>query len=281
MTMIVAAMAEELALLRARLVGATPITIPDGKAREVVSGRLGGCPVVLAVTGDGARNAREGIAAVLGAVSARELLVLGISGGLSPDLREGDVVVAARVVDEAAPPGAAVTAAASSIEAVARASGARPGTVVTARHIADSVAEKRRLFGLGGAATAVVDLETAGYVAAATAAGVPWMVLRAVSDTAGEALPGLLNRARDDGGAVQRSRVVRGLLGDPGALPALLTLRRRLKVCAEALARAATAVVTSGALPAPAPLSDFATQVAGEPTSSDDANPPLSPGVHP
>ncbi|HEX4510138.1 MAG TPA: hypothetical protein VH328_08670, partial [Burkholderiaceae bacterium] len=91
--------------------------------------------------------------------------------------------------------------------------------------------------------------ETASYVEAAQRAGLPWTVLRAVSDTADQALPPLLNRARDDGGAVRRSSVVRGLFGDPGALPVLLSLRRRLKLCAEALARAATATVTSGALP--------------------------------
>lgn len=243
--LIVSAMTEELAVLRQRLMGATPVTISGGKVRDAVRGRLGNQSVVLAATGDGARNAREGIAALLAAVPARELLVVGISGGLSADLRQGDVVVATRVIDEDAG-GSVVTASGPSVEAAARASGATPGAVVTARHLADTVAEKRRLAGLAGAATAVVDLETAGYVLAAQRAGLPWTVLRAVSDTADEALPALLNRARDDGGAVRRGSVVRGLLGDPGALPALMSLRRRLKLCAEALARAATAVVTSG-----------------------------------
>jgi len=243
-TLIVSAMTEELAVLRTRLVAAAPVTISGAGARDVVSGRLGGRPVILASTGDGARNARQGMAALLGALPVRELLVLGISGGLTADLRQGDVVVATRVLDESAS-GSPALAMESVVEAAARACGARPAAVVTARHIADSVAEKRRLAALAGASTAVVDLETAGYVAAA--AGLPWTVLRAISDTADEALPALLNRARDEGGAVRRASVVRGLLGDPGALPALMSLRRRLKLCAEALARAATAVVTAGA----------------------------------
>lgn len=249
MTLIVSAMTEELAVLRGRVVAATPVTLPAGshRVRDVISGRLGGHPVVLAATGDGARNARQGIAALLGALPVRELLVLGISGGLTVDLREGDVVVATRVVDESTGDVPFVTAAASAVEAAARACAARPATVVSACHLADTVAEKRRLAALAGASTAVVDLETAGYVAAAEAAGLAWMVLRAVSDTSDEALPALLNRARDAGGAVQRGSVVRGLFGDPGALPALMSLRRRLKLCAEALARAATAVVTGGA----------------------------------
>ena len=246
-TLIVSAMTEELAVLRARLVPTAPVAISGaaGRVRDVVSGRLGGRPVVLAATGDGARNAGAGIAALLGALPVRELLVLGISGGLTGDLREGDVVIATRVLDESAPAAPAL-ADGSVVEAAARACGARPAVVVTARHIADSAAEKRRLAALAGPTTAVVDLETAHYVAAAAGAGLPWTVLRAVSDTADEALPALLNRARDEGGAVRRAGVVRGLLGDPGALPALMSLRRRLKLCGEALARAATAVVTGG-----------------------------------
>ena len=50
------------------------------------------------------------------------------------------------------------------------------------------------------------------YAAAAQAAAIPWIVLRAVSDRADEALPALLNRCRNDGGAVNRSRVLRGVL---------------------------------------------------------------------
>lgn len=249
-TLIVSAMTEELAVLRARVAGATPLAIPGGLVRDGVSGRLGSHPVALATTGDGARNARDGIAALLAVLPVRHVLVLGISGGLSTDLREGDVVVATHVIDEAGDGSTALTAPGPAVDAVARASGARPAAVVSARHIADSVVEKRRLAGLAGAPTAVVDLESAGYVAAAHRAGLPWTVLRAVSDTADEALPALLNRARDEGGAVRRGSVVRGLLGDPGALPALMSLRRRLKICAEALARVATAVVTSGALAA-------------------------------
>src|SRR5581483_8501759 len=83
------------------------------------------------------------------------------------------------------------------------------------------------------------------YAAAAAAAGIPWLVVRAVSDTASEALPALLNRSRDDGGAVRRSSVVRGLLGDPGALPVLMSLRRRVRDGAEALARVAGPVLAA------------------------------------
>jgi adenosylhomocysteine nucleosidase len=240
MIAIVAAMPEELAPLRARLSG--PLRTQPTSLRSLVveHGRLGGHEVALAVTGDGARNAREGVAALLAASRARALVVIGVSGALSPELATADLVVASRVTDEE---GRVREADLESVAAAARATGGRTAVIVSARRIADSVAEKRRLAQEAGPNLAVVDLESASYVAAAEAAGIPWIVLRAVSDTAGEALPPLLNRSLDAGGAVSRGRVLRGLLGDPGALPHLLALRKRVTECALVLARAAEAAL--------------------------------------
>ena len=241
---IVAAMPEELAPLRARLVG--PTRAPrNGVAIE--RGRLGGREVALAATGDGARNARAGVAALLSAASDVEsLIVVGVSGALSPELATADLVVASRVTDE---DGEAHDADPARVAAAVQATGARAAVVLSARRIADSAQEKRRLAQQAGPGPAVVDLESAAYVAAAAAASIPWIVLRAVSDRADENLPALLNRSLDSGGAVNRGRVLRGLLGDPGALPQLLALRKRVGQCAEVLARAAEA-----ALPICAPM---------------------------
>ena len=237
---IVAAMPEELAPLRARLSG--PVRQQPTSLRAVVveRGRLGDHEVALAATGDGARNARDGVAALLGASGARALIVIGVSGALSPELATADLVIASRVIDEE---GRVREADVEGVAAAARATGGRAAVVVSARRIADSVDEKRRLAQQAGGGLAVVDLESASYVAAAEEAGIPWIVLRAVSDTAGEALPPLLNRSLDAGGAVSRGRVLRGLLGDPGALPVLLTLRKRVAECALVLAGAADAAL--------------------------------------
>jgi adenosylhomocysteine nucleosidase len=259
-------MPEEVAPLRARLVGARRLSVRrDPGAAEIVLGHLDGVAVALAVTGDGARNAREGIAALLGHVEVERLIALGVAGALSRDLGEGALLVAEQVMLEGGDPGTTLRADETLVESAARATGARRGVVVTAGRIADTVAEKQRLLGLvvraGAAApparlgevtqgtagrdtSAVVDLESADYIGAAVRAGLPWIVLRAVSDTADEALPGLLNRCRDEGGAVRRGSVVRGLLGDPGALPALLGLRRRVQQGAEVLSRATAALLS-------------------------------------
>jgi adenosylhomocysteine nucleosidase len=269
---IVAAMPEEVATVRERLVELEARRLGQ---RTVRIGRLEGVAVALLVTGDGERNARQGLEDLLGGrltgLRIERLIVVGTAGALSPGLAPTDLVVATHVVRE---PEAGwsdrgvgrdqslmTRVAAASPAWVARATrllGARPAVVVTANRIADSALEKQRLWRVAAAAatggcsdrdshggdddrtgarlpTAVVDLESAIYVEAARLAGIPWLVVRAVSDTASEELPELLNRARDSGGAVRRTQVLRGLLGDPRALTRLLALRGRVVRCAEAL----------------------------------------------
>lgn len=250
---VLAAMPEELAPLRALLADARPVAGRGfGVDIDIVTGRLGANRVALAVTGDGDRNARLRAAAVLALAPARALLAIGVAGALSDDLVPGDLIAVTRVVRERGP----LLAASPQLTDAAAGHGARAGVAVTADRIADTVVEKQRLLAIaagyaganGAAAAAVVDLESAAYAEAAIAARIPWLILRAVSDTAAEALPALLNHARDAGGAVRRARVVAGLLREPSALPRLLGLRRRVSACAEALARGAARVIALSAL---------------------------------
>jgi adenosylhomocysteine nucleosidase len=250
LTGIVAAMEEEIAPLRARLVGARRVAV-DGDAAQVTVGALGGTRVALVVTGDGAGNARRGLAAFLAVMPPRRIIVLGVAGGLSASLGAGALVVGAHVVDET--DGRVHAAHGALVELAATVGRARRGVAVTALRIADSADEKRRLFALAttrvpvegdlAERAAVVDLESAVFASLASDAGVPWLVLRAVSDTAAESVPALLNRSRDAGGAVRRERVARGLLMNPRALMPLLALRGRVRACADGLSRAVELVL--------------------------------------
>jgi adenosylhomocysteine nucleosidase len=236
---VVAAMPEELAPLRALLSGIVRARVGS---LSIERGWLNGRPVVLAATGDGAANARAGVGELLAGGPVDGLIVIGVAGALSAGLPSGALVVGSRVIDEG---GRSFAADGDQVAAVARATGGRAGVVVSAGRIADSAAEKQRLARMAdaGAGAAVVDLESVTYLAAATAAGVPWLVLRSVSDTADEALPELLNRSRDGGGAVRRGQVLFGLLRQPQALPFLLTLRGRVARGAAALATAVAAAL--------------------------------------
>lgn len=230
-TLVVAPLPEEIWALRKRLTRVEPIEEPP--LHRVWRGHLQDSPTVLAVTGDGERNARRGIEAALVSFRPSRLLMIGVAGALTPDLGIGDVIAARRVVEvggESRSP---------SSELVTRAvqAGIQPGTVVTTGRLAATAEAKARLAAHPGIdSPAVVDLESAFYAQAADEAGVPWLVLRAVSDTATESLPTFLERCRDKDGAVRRGRVVLGALVRPWTLPTLVRLGRTVGRCSEALA---------------------------------------------
>jgi adenosylhomocysteine nucleosidase len=223
---VVAAMPEELAALTARLGSRSP---GRSAGLRFHTGTLGGRALVVAATGEGARRAEEGLAALLAAVEVEEVLVLGVAGGLSPGLAVGALVAGAWVRHEAG--GAALTPARPALPGVA------DGTVLTVERIASTCADKSRLWeGIGSPAPAVVDLESAVYARAASAADLPWRVVRAVSDRAEEDLPLDLETFRDPDGAVSRARVARHAATRPALLRRLLALKAVVESCSVRLA---------------------------------------------
>ncbi len=243
LTAIVSPLPAELRAVRA-------LTAIERTAGGLAFGRLGGAPVVLAATGDGAPAAARGLAALFAAARVDRLLVLGVAGGLSPDLAPGDLLAARRVIEDgraAPPPDAGWLAAAV-------AGGAVSGTAVSSARILVTPAEKRAVFralaASGAAGPATVDLESATYARLAAERGIPYLVVRAVIDAAGEPLPLDFNRARGAGGGVREARVVGMALARPQVWGALAQLRRRLRGGARGLAR--LAVLLAPAAPEPA-----------------------------
>ncbi len=212
-------------------------------------GRLGGAPVALAATGDGARAAERGLAALFDAAPAGRLLVLGVGGGLSPGLAAGDLVAGRRVVDEE---GREVAASDPDWLAAAVAAGSIAGTALTAPRILVTPEEKRAawrslpaIWREDGPAT--VDLESAVYARLAAARGIPFLVVRAVVDAADEALPLDFNRCRrEEAGGVDEALVVGRALWRPHVWRDLADLRRRLRRSALALARLAVHLAAAG-----------------------------------
>jgi nucleoside phosphorylase len=228
---------EEAAALRARLDGRTAAGRIAGTAAW--RGRLAGRPTVLCVTGDGPSAARAAEAATAGAAG---VIIAGVGGGLSPDLRRARVVVASELYDDIGG-GRAVPAHA---EALARAAGAIAAPVVTAGAIVTGPAQRRALAEGWEPPPAVADLESWPMSAAAREAGVPWAVLRAVSDTAADTLPAFLEASRGPEGSLRRGRVAASALLRPWTLPALLRLAGAVAACSAALADACEALAALG-----------------------------------
>ncbi len=245
--MVMAALPEEVGVLRWRLADARRLPKGPGSLRRW-EGRIGDHRVRVVVTGDGAAQARSGARVALDQLPGettrcRHLIVAGVAGAADPALRAHDLVVAREVVLEG---GVTRRADEAMVAKVMRETGAVPGRVLTRERLAASVAHKQQIheeWSRGDSLPTVVDLETAWYLEEVERRGVPWTVVRVVSDAADEPLPAFLEGCRDEGGAIRRGRVAWHALRHPGTIPPLLRLARRVRQCTVVLAEAVALIV--------------------------------------
>ena len=204
--------------------------IPEERA--AIARRLAGGPAIVVATGDGPRRASRGAAEAIGRHRPKAVFGAGVAGALTPGLAVGDILASARVLDgagEAPPPSRRL------LEAILAAPGARAGTLLTLERPAVTAGEKALLASSTGA-PAACDMESAAWARAASARGIPYVVVRAVSETADVDLPDYLLRCYDADSGIRRSRVILHALARPASLPSLLAMRRRMRESGERLA---------------------------------------------
>jgi len=195
--------------------------------------RIGGFDVAAAATGDGVKNAQERAAFLCDAIRPSALFGAGLAGALSADLAIGELVVSSSVRDAG---GEAPAPDADLLRRAAEA-GAAPGVLVTVERPAVSRSEKAALAAtLAPGARAAVDMESAAWARAAAHRGIPYAIVRAVSDRADEELPEYLSRCVGEDGGIRRGAVALYSLVRPGTIPALMRMKRRMELCGERLA---------------------------------------------
>lgn len=195
---------------------------------EVHAGRLDGHPVLLAVCGIGKVNAAA-LAQQLLADGAVRLIFTGVAGGLDPSLHVGDVVVSRDAVQHDVDvralgyelgrvPGEpfAWTADRPLVEAaLATARDAVDGAQVVEGRIASGdrfVADPQRARALlEGFGAACAEMEGAAVAQVCARWGVPWVVVRSLSDAADDAAS-VDFRAFTQIAAARAEAVVRGVL---------------------------------------------------------------------
>jgi adenosylhomocysteine nucleosidase len=196
--------------------------------------RIGSAEVVLTATGDGARRAGRGVAALCDVYRPKALLGMGVAGALSQDLSPGDILVARRVCNLAA------DAPSPDERLVGRAlavPGTREATLVTARGPVVTRGAKAALAAATGADGAMaVDMESAAWAREAADRRIPYAIVRAVSDGADEELPGYLSDCMDAEGSIRRPAVLFRALARPASISTLLRMRRRVRDCSQRLA---------------------------------------------
>jgi adenosylhomocysteine nucleosidase len=209
-----------------------------------VEGRIGTAEIALCLTGDGAQSASRGAARLCESVRPAALLGAGVAGALSPDLAVGELLVSSRIRDsegEVSPPDEELLSRALEI------GGVIAGTLVTVGRPMVSGSEKAAFAGsLNGLHPAAADMESAAWARAAASRRVPYLVLRSISDRVEEDLPEYLARCLGARGGIRRSSVVLHALARPDTIPALLTMRTRVRDGAERLAAFLEAFLAAG-----------------------------------
>jgi nucleoside phosphorylase len=141
--------------------------------------------------GVGRKRAAEGARFLIRQFSPRALISFGFAGGLMPELVSGTLVIGTEVVCETWPAkvGAANCDLIQQFQAAADTENlpVYQGRLVSTLHPVSDPASKAAWWEKSGACA--VDMETAGMVEVADEAGLPWVALRAIVDSAADCLP--------------------------------------------------------------------------------------------
>jgi len=196
---------------------------------------------LVAVSGMGCTAAATAAQALVDA-GATALVSWGLAGGLDPDLTSGTICLPTLVVSREGATfptdvhwRAILTAAITDGRAVVG------GKLLTSAGAIADVAGKAAAFRDTGAVA--VDMESMGVAQVAARHELPFIAVRVIVDTAGDAIPGAISAAIG-AGRVRLARLLLGLLRSPAQVAPLIRLARRYRTAARTLA----AVARTGAL---------------------------------
>jgi nucleoside phosphorylase len=200
----------------------------SGLAVEAKIARAAGFSVVIGA-GD-----RDRTAALVATAAAQTdcLVSFGIAGGLAPELKAGTVIVSGEVVSERCRWEVAPSYRRQLVR-FAHSIGAIEGSVFGAGSILATKSEKQRAWTM--TRSLAVDLESEIVARTATALGLPFIVLRAIADTAHRDLPPASLVPLSADGKPYVSRVFASVLRRPFQLAEIIGLARETKMALSAL----------------------------------------------
>ncbi|MHB8173983.1 MAG: phosphorylase family protein [Nitrospirota bacterium] len=196
-------------------------------------GEINGHPAVLAVSGMGdgnaCRTAKESLSHYPDALA---YVSVGLSAALLPGLVPGDIVAAAEIIETSSgniyPCDPGLVDSLAKIKCRAGKFAAVSKTVITS-------AEKKEIAKATG--TVALDMESGGAARACIEASVPFISIRAISDTLDEDLPVDFNLFMGDG-KIDLMRLIFYLMAHPGSIPPLIRLGKNSRIACERLGEA-------------------------------------------
>jgi adenosylhomocysteine nucleosidase len=194
--------------------------------------------VLFAVSGIGRASAASAAVSLLDQ-GATSLISWGLAGALSPRLAAGDLLLPRGVMSASGEmlhtdePWRLQLA--ESLAGLAW----HEGGIVESRDIVHSRMEKQELAGNSGAVA--VDMESAAIAHVAQQAGVPFLVIRCIADTANEVPPAFLTAAIGPGGRIRMGKLLPAVLSHPGAWLSLARLGWHTRAALSTLQRVSQA----------------------------------------
>ena len=200
------------------------------------TGRIGDDDVVAVVTGMGTALAREATERLLAAVDVERVIVVGITGAIENETPIGTLVLPELVVNSGT--GSEHRPTPLPVLGEAR------GTMWTTDELLLDPAVHADLRARG---VVSLDMETAAVAEVCERHGIPWSVVRVISDRAsdGSVDEEVFALSNQDGTPNPRA-VVRYFLRHPGAVPRMARLAKGSKLATERAADAAIRALTSG-----------------------------------
>ena len=188
--------------------------------------------------GGGSPAGAEAAARRLVGDGALALVSFGLSGGLQPGLRPGEILIPGEirlVSGERFPTEPALSR---------RLGGATTHVILGGDRVAGDPDEKLRLWRLTGAAAG--DLESGAVASVAAEYGLPCAALRVICDPANRRLPPAALAALDHGGNIAIGAMLRALAADPWQITGLLALAADAFAARRALIRHVRALQPDG-----------------------------------
>ena len=185
---------------------------------------------LVVTTGMGPSAAAQGARTLIKA-GAKALASWGMAGGLDPSLRAGAILLPTEILG---PDGRTHPCESGWRNRLAATIEARSGRLLTSARSVGSVEDKAELFRTTRAVA--VDMESAAVAEIAEQHELPFLAVRVIVDSAGDALPRAVTAAADNEGHLQIWRLMGALALAPNELAPLIRLAQRYRTANRSLA---------------------------------------------
>jgi adenosylhomocysteine nucleosidase len=196
---------------------------------EVNESQIGACTVWVVLTGIGIKTFDFAVAGCLKAAGLDLVLSSGLAGSLKPEYSPGEIVVPRKVGTLRDAGGIALPL---RLVSLSESKGAKViETLLTSDRIIETHEEKSRLSNFAEA----VDMESFHVARAFTDEGVPFVIIRAISDGSEEDLPVDFTTCLTPEGRVRPGALLKELFERPARIPGLIRFGRQSRSAARKL----------------------------------------------